>query len=198
MFRRMAKSGSVGLAFACLLIGNGAGVRADTLDTQVSDQLNFVANATITSDSDGDTPASVDLMGGSGTYTANSGMFCELLSDGDTTMAQPCTITVNGSYTSIICGTSTAITGTATVTSAAETATATFAIVAAGGIGVVTGIWNSTGPDDSGVVDAELFTGNVILTAGPSVALPDDTGDCVHTLTILGSVTVRELGGINT
>jgi hypothetical protein len=197
MFRRILAVGGAALTAAALSIGNvGITAHADS-DSGLSDVLVFVGQATINSDSDADTPAAVDLVGGSGTYVFNS-TACEGWSGGGVPTSDPweigaCGISVATSpFTNTVCGTGTAG-GNATISSATgDNGSATFSINFDATVGVVTGTDSTAGPDDGGVPDTENVLGVVVLTAPANTQnTKNDTGDCTSGFTVVSAVTAR-------
>jgi hypothetical protein len=165
------------------------GVHAQELP-QPSDLLAFNGQATIISDSDGDTP-SVDLVGGSGTYSFDTQPtgFCVGYSDaaevgvtvGSTSGPAGCRVTVSsatGAFTNTVCGTGTAG-GTANI-SGADTATSTFNITFVATIGVVTG--STSDANDPEPQDQLVGVAQIGPPLNPRIP-PDDTGDCASGFT---------------
>jgi hypothetical protein len=203
MFRRaLALAGSLGLAAIAFSFSN-VGVRADT--TTASDHISFAGFASITTDSDADTPAAVDITGGSGSFGfASTAATC--LSDNEGTTPETrmyternpgCSFSGTGTYTNVMCGTGTA-SGTANITGGTETGTVNFSIAFTDTIGTITGTSSMTGPDDLSA-DTEPITmasSKVIITAGKNPGI-NDTGDCANGFTFAGHADADETGSSN-
>jgi len=124
------------------LIGHGA-----FLDNFDSDTVDFTGTAS----------ASVQLVGGSGTFFFDSNL-CEMVSPPDAGEVSAgeegaCTLTASGTFTNIVCGTGTA-SGTATLNGPDGSETITFSITFVDGQGTVTG--NATEPDGNGTVSGSV------------------------------------------
>jgi hypothetical protein len=164
--------------------------RAQEAPEVISDNLIFAGKVVITADGDGDVP-NVDLVGGGGAF-AFAQTACLLASN--PAEVGPCTIAAAGGFVSIVCGTGNVFGGVAAIAGAGENVTLTFGVAFAAGIGVLTGNWSSTGPDDGPVPDNEPASGLVLLL--PAGGAPDDAGDCAPSFNAVGMVQAREVGAI--
>lgn len=135
----------------------------------------------------------MDLQGGCGTlqFTSTS---CALVSDpnGASPEAGLCSIAETGAYSSMVCGTY-SLTGSFSLASSPEGASASFTTTVVAGIGVMTGTLTDASGDGAG--DTEPFSGVMLVhfnqVSGP---LPDGAADCSNEIDVENAMVAAEPG----
>jgi hypothetical protein len=160
-----------------------------------SDTIAFTGSAVILTDNTNNCGDPVDLLGpetphvdlvaGCGTFNFSSTV-CAGVSVGE--LPGLCTITANGSFNNMVCGTGTA-TGAGNVTGI-DNGPVAFNITFVATIGVVTGTFSD--PAEAGTENPDILDGVVQLGPGGTGPLPDGPPDCTNGFQVTGVIVGTE------
>jgi hypothetical protein len=168
--------------------------RLVTVSAQLgSDFFVCAGSASITTDSDADSPPAVDLLGGTGSF-AYSSITCPGYSDGDLLTPLEAGLfgtSGSGTYANTVCGTGQA-SGAGTITSSTESGTLTFNINFTSMVGRISGAMTLQGPDDAFPITEPIDPSTSVVVIVPKQVSGNDVADCSSGFFFAGTIELAE------